>query len=387
MNTLDKFHAVRDDLNSVLIERESAVDNALIALASRQHYLMLGPTGTAKSLLVNELQRRIDGAQKFITLVTAFSAMEDIFGPIDLIGMSDRGEYKRIASNMLQTAHVAMLDEIWKSNPAILNALLWITNERLMFEPGMDRPEPVPLLSLFAASNETPQDDSLTALNDRFTLREVVNYIQDDNAYIRMLTAPEPPDPQATLDLDDIRQAQLEVLQIKGTPETLQAIVQIKHQLSSKGILVSDRKGRAQLKVVKTHAWLDGRPETTLDDVCSLAHVLWTDPAERKTVEQIVYQNVSPLIADAIETEDLAAEICKDMPQEGGADERDRLENILQQLDDMLTDLRKRAERSGTQSARIEQALDRIANHHNQAAMRYRAFMRRLGIKTAAGDF
>ena len=63
----------------------------------------------------------------------------------------------------------AFLDEIFKSNSAILNILLTIINEKKFYQDGV--PEPVPLRVLFAATNEIPEQGELAALKDRFVLK------------------------------------------------------------------------------------------------------------------------------------------------------------------------------------------------------------------------
>ena len=75
----------------------------------------------------------------------------------------------RRGERLLPTAEVVFLDEIFKANSAILNSLLSLLNERRLYI-GAERID-VPLLALFAASNELPDDDSLEALLDRFVLR------------------------------------------------------------------------------------------------------------------------------------------------------------------------------------------------------------------------
>lgn len=64
------------------------------------------------------------------------------------------------------------MDEIFKANSAILNALLTLLNERL-FDNGNER-LPVPLLCLVGASNELPESEELDALYDRFLIRRKV---------------------------------------------------------------------------------------------------------------------------------------------------------------------------------------------------------------------
>ena len=65
-----KVLAVRDDLTNNLIDRAEAIDAAILALLVRAHLLLLGPPGTAKSLLVREVTSRIVGATYFERLLT-----------------------------------------------------------------------------------------------------------------------------------------------------------------------------------------------------------------------------------------------------------------------------------------------------------------------------
>ncbi len=78
----------------------------------------------------------------------------------------------RQTAGYLPTAEVAFVDEIFKANSAILNALLTILNERL-FDNGNQRLQ-APLLCLVGASNELPESEELDALYDRFLVRRTV---------------------------------------------------------------------------------------------------------------------------------------------------------------------------------------------------------------------
>src|SRR5262245_45403188 len=70
---------------------------------------------------------------------------------------------------MLPEAEIVFLDEVFKSNSAILNALLTLLNERRYTSGG--QVIRCPLVSVFAASNEVPSDETLSAVFDRFLLR------------------------------------------------------------------------------------------------------------------------------------------------------------------------------------------------------------------------
>src|SRR5262249_56878215 len=72
-----------------------------------------------------------------------------------------------------------------KANSSILNAILTLINERV-FHNGKEVTA-VPLLTLFGASNELPEEEELMALYDRFLVRFVVNYIAEDFRFLRML--------------------------------------------------------------------------------------------------------------------------------------------------------------------------------------------------------
>ena len=63
----------------------------------------------------------------------------------------ENDEYVRQIEGYLPTAEVAFVDEIFKANSAILNALLTLLNERL-FDNGNQR-LPVPLLCLVSTIN------------------------------------------------------------------------------------------------------------------------------------------------------------------------------------------------------------------------------------------
>ncbi|WP_374256662.1 AAA family ATPase [Aquabacterium sp.] len=159
-------------LSDGMHEREEIVAVSLLGALSGQNTFLFGPPGTAKSLISRRIACGFDQPAYFECLMNRFSTPEEVFGPVSIKELKE-DNYVRKTAGYLPTAEFAFLDEIWKSSPAILNALLTLINERLFRNGG--KVEKAPLKALIAASNETPDaNQGLDALYDRFIVRLVV---------------------------------------------------------------------------------------------------------------------------------------------------------------------------------------------------------------------
>src|SRR4249920_2926871 len=167
LRVAQKVRDVGRALDSRFLDKSEAVRMLLVTLVAGEHMLIVGPPGTAKSALVRHLARLVD-ARYFEYLLTRFSEPNELFGPVDIKAFSE-GTFVRRVEAMLPDAEIVFLDEIFKSNSAILNALLSILNERRFFTGSQS--VKVPLCSLFGATNEIPNDDALGAVFDRFLVR------------------------------------------------------------------------------------------------------------------------------------------------------------------------------------------------------------------------
>jgi MoxR-like ATPase len=160
----------RRGLKEYFVARDEEIDLAILCAVAQEPLLLVGPPGTAKSDLVVKLTESLGlgAGDYFEYMLTKFTEPSEILGPIDIQVLKE-GRYLRRTRGMLPDCRVAFLDEIFKSNSAILNILLTIINEKKFYQDGV--PEPVPLRVLFAATNEIPEQNELGALKDRFVLK------------------------------------------------------------------------------------------------------------------------------------------------------------------------------------------------------------------------
>lgn len=185
VNVRERLKAILDWLTDGLYEKEEAVRLALLCAVAGENIFLLGPPGTAKSMISRRIRDAFgEKTPYFEYLMNEFSTPDEIFGAVKLKGL-DEGVYEKNTTGYLPEAEIAFLDEIWKSGPAILNTLLNIINEK-QFRNGNEMQE-TPLQLLIAASNELPREKAgLEALYDRFTVRVPVEPINNEEAFFSM---------------------------------------------------------------------------------------------------------------------------------------------------------------------------------------------------------
>ena len=325
MQLSQKFTAVEDEMNKILIERSAPVRGVLLSALSSTNILLLGPAGIAKSMLINEWNKRITGSAYFEWLLSKFSTPDELFGPISLTGL-EKERYKRVTTGKLPEANTAFLDEIFKSNSSILNALLTILNERKFFNDGV--PVTVPLVTVAGASNEIPDsDDGLDAFFDRFLLKYHLAAIHEPSAFIRMLKLAAL-EPSATVSLEEIKTAQGEIESVKIDDSILSQIVKIREGIKRDITLVSDRTFKISMKILKAEAWLNGKDEVLMDNLELYRHICWTKPEQEKSIHSQILTLISP--------------------------EKNKILEYYSQVLDMEKDLYKKKEAGGRQTAVVE---------------------------------
>jgi MoxR-like ATPase len=276
--------------------------------------------------------------------MTKFTVPEEVFGPHSLKAIQD-GKYERITTNKLPEAHLAFLDELWKANSAINNAMLKVLNERV-FENGQNLMS-VPLLTCFGASNELPKGEELGAINDRFLLRYWVDYVQDRSKMQKLMRDVSVRSKKQTtttkISLDDLQELRKESAKVTLSDEVIQALDALQTSLQNAGIKVSDRRILDCIPLLQAFALLRGESEVSSDDLELLADMFWYRPEQRKQILQTVSPYANPLNLKAIEFEDAALESFKNW--QAKKDDMNQsiqvnrvLKDILKSVDEELKD-------------------------------------------------
>ncbi|HTX43185.1 MAG TPA: AAA family ATPase, partial [Methanocella sp.] len=212
---------------------------------------------------------------------------EEVFGPLSLKALQ-QDDYHRKIDGYLPTAHVAFLDEIFKSNSSILNSFLTILNER-KFHNG-NRTLDVPLLSAFGASNELPEEnESLEALYDRFLFRCQVKYVEDEMNFIDLLFGDaERFKPSVRLSLEKVRGLQARSKEAGVDSDVKKIILETRREFRTKNIHLSDRRWKKIITVLKVAAASMGKETVDRSMVLLLQHMTWDRPEQKEHIKNIL---------------------------------------------------------------------------------------------------
>lgn len=320
----ERIAALVAELGAGLVERDEPARLLLLAAFAGEHMLLVGPPGTAKSELARRLHRVV-GGRWFERLLTRFTVPEEIFGPMSLAAL-DEGRYERDVTGYLPDASVAFLDEVFRANSAILNALLTLLNERV-FDQGAQRIE-TPLVALVGATNEIPDDETLRAFLDRFLVRCFVEPVGDGSfaallgagGAARTAGAPETPGAPKTpggsetpggtetkggpgsaalpvrLEPAELQAARTAASRVALPEAVVFTLTELRRQARDWNLTVSDRRWVRSVALLRVAAATAGRSEVGLDDLLLLKYLL---PERLDQVEPVEQWLLARLGADA----------------------------------------------------------------------------------------
>lgn len=273
-------------MKQAFVGKDEIIDLLGVSLVAKENLFILGPPGTAKSALVQELGSRIEG-KVFDYLLTRFTEPNEIFGPFDIRKLRD-GELVTNTEGMLPEAAFVFLDELMNANSAILNSLLLVLNERV-FRRGRETRQ-LPTLMVVGASNLLPEDDALGALFDRFLLRVVCDNV-DQEELTSVLEAGWQRDV-----VQDGQSTPFHVEEVRALHGLLRQVdfsqvradyVELIHRLRHAGIGISDRRAVKLQRILAASALLCGRLEVNRTDLWVLRYI-WDTEEQQDVLNSLV---------------------------------------------------------------------------------------------------
>ena len=278
-NALDTFQEtiarVKTEVGKVIIGQEQAIEQALIVVLARQHALIEGVPGVAKTLLVRTLARVLGSPYGRIQFTP------DLM-PADITGTNvfnmQRNEFVFAQGPIFTTFLLA--DEINRAPAKTQSALLQAMQERTV---SIDR-ETLPLspdFTVFATQNPAEFEGTYPlpeAQKDRFMLKIQMSWPQREEEFTlaeRMLGDHSPEAALAAGEVEPVLSGELDSLragvqQVLVRPELVQYVVDVvRATRAHDGILLGagPRATQSLLLASRASGALSGRDFITPDDV------------------------------------------------------------------------------------------------------------------------
>lgn len=289
---MDKINNLLVELEKPFVGRSEEAKLLVLSLISGEHVLLIGEPGTAKSALVRRLADLVK-ARFFKYMLTRFTEPDELFGPLDIAALRD-GKYIRVTRGKLPEADIAFIDEIFNANSAVLNMLLTLMNERVVYD-GYSEIR-IPLLTLISASNNVPDEPELQAIYDRFLLRHFVKPVSED-LWGRLVDSSwlieqgVYQEARPVISIDEVRAATSMIFKVdvSGVKEKLLKLYAV---FEDQGVHLTDRRKGKALKAIAAHAFLNGRMKATEEDLYVLKYVAPRDREEAEKAYSILLDEV-----------------------------------------------------------------------------------------------
>jgi MoxR-like ATPase len=368
----DAFGSVTSELRAELPEREVEIDLLTRSIVAKSHPLFIGEPGVAKSLLVRSFMSHIDGASLYEVLMAKDTPSDQVLGPVSLTAL-EQDEFRRITTEKLPEAEVGFLDEIFKANSTVLNAMLSIINERIFHNNGHSMT--VPLWSVIGASNELPGSDrqDLNAFRDRFGVTKMVEHVRTTDGLKQIIEGQvnrARGTEQATVTV--IPKADIEAMQVASTqvivpPNVVKALAELRTRAESENLVISVRRLYEGVKLMQAAAALTKRPEVSIEDMKIFEHVLWSDPEDHGTAYNLtldyagaVAKKAARLRGEFDEQRAALTDLQSEMPTDGSPATSElmgnvgRVSNMIKKLGDRVNSAIEEAQDEGHETAELD---------------------------------
>lgn len=368
------LRSILDEVSSTFLERRAVIEAVLMTVLAKEHAFILGPPGTGKSALVRSIIERINSATYFEAILSKTRPDAAVLGPYDLPLLKNSGTFHRKDNGFLTSVDYAFLDEAGKMSPTLGHDLLAALNERIKHEVNGHRSaHPIPLMSVFTASNEliVEESDDGAALWDRLLVRTVVDSIQESGNFAVLLqgaVAGPSTATRTTVEFKDLKQViEVEVPAIDVPVGTIETVLKLRDELRQAQITPSDRRWKACVRLLQASAFFNGRSQVEDDDLHVLRYALWDGPEQIVPVERMTLSLSNPVAEKCLALLDDAEKIAagirdrKGQSLEARASYGTEANGKLKVLVSEIAQLKQESLAAGRSTTKIDEVADRVS--------------------------
>lgn len=299
--SVKRIHCFFQAVGRRFVERDYVIKQIMHAMMLREHIMLSGPTGTAKTMLIKSIFSGIEGATVWSMDLTKFTTDTKLLGSYDVRKMKETGQMIHMTEGSLGEAHFAQTGEFFDANDAALRSLLGALNERVVQNgPQIIR---LPLITTIADTNFDPEKlhrerrERLLAVIDRFLFRVPVLYVQEPRNRLSMLEMSL--DNVHGLDLPPVSLRDFELVSgiIRGMnlvtdPYIVQAYEEMTRRFSEKRVAdnrepLSDRRFVRAAQIMEVSAMLAGRTTAAFEDLEAAGFILATSDEDREMLQDV----------------------------------------------------------------------------------------------------
>lgn len=351
-SSITSITTLRDGIAAQLVGRDREASIVTLAMIAREHVLLVGPPGTAKSHLCRSAAALVQDARYCERLLSPTTAPEAIWGPVSISALrADR--YEHVTDGYAADAHILYLDEVGRASPAILDTLLHLLGPERQALVGTKQVKS-PLVAAIGSANTWPED---AAMLDRWTLRASVQYLAA--GLRRQLLTFVVPVAQPIVTLADLDAAHAASKTLVWSAEALATLDLILNDLDEAGIAVSDRRLRTSEKIARAAAVMRGGNEVDAGDLECLQWVLWSVPDQAPTAAQKVVARANPVGA---RLDEILAEV--DEMMRAAVDAATRLDAATK-IDTVIKEARQLASQPGA-NGRAAKVVKYVEREHTR---------------------
>jgi MoxR-like ATPase len=277
-------------INENVIGRKEIVQQAMYAILTGEHMLLLSRTGMAKSYLAEYIFKTFEGARIFSSQASKDQTPDNYFGPYNIEEFK-KGRIRHNIMGSIIEANLVFLDEFFDASDVVLRSLLTVLNER-KFINGSEQIDTA-VHTAIATANYMRMNEVTEAVLDRFTYKSIIP--ENTNVYNQLLidhtysmSGGKPVEPEQKIFFNQILYL-YEIIKNKNRSikiETPDFIYFMKNVLIDKfmsemrksdyNYFLSPRKIAKQGDFLRASALLNNRFQVTTDDLREMYHCLTT---------------------------------------------------------------------------------------------------------------